>query len=220
MSETRGSILGTRVKRVEDPKFLTVGGSYIGDLDLPGAAHLTYVRSTVAHARIAALDVEAARSAPGVVAVFTAADLGDLAPAPPPMPFMNAMMTRPLLATDTVRFVGEPVAVIVSETPAQGADAVELVFVDYEPLPVVIDPELSATSTTILFPQAANNIVHEMASPDARGSLAKSLSPLTATKFTAVVARPAGGGGFFASNTSKMALPTMWPFFEQGRGPL
>ena len=166
MSETRGSILGTRVKRVEDPKFLTVGGSYIADLDLPGAAHITYVRSTVAHARIAMLDVESARSAPGVVAVFTAADLGDLAPAPPPMPFMNAIMTRPFLATDTVRFVGEPVAVIVSETPAQGADAVELVFVDYQPLPVVIDPELSATSSTMLFPEAGGNIVHEMASPD------------------------------------------------------
>ena len=166
MSETRGSILGTRVIRVEDPKFLTVGGSYIGDLDLPGAAHITYVRSTMAHARLDAIDVDGARRAPGVVAVLTAADLTDLAPAPPPMPFMNAAMARPFLATDRVRFVGEPIAVIVSETRAQGADAAELVLVDYEPLEAVVDFEHAAANDTLLFPDAGSNVVHEMASPD------------------------------------------------------
>ena len=162
MSETHSSILGTRVIRVEDPGFLTVGGNYIADLDLPGAAHVTYVRSTVAHARILSIDAEDARQAPGVVAVFTSADLGSLPPAGPPMPFMNPAMARPFLAGDRVRFVGEPVAVIVSDTRTQGADAAELVLVDYEPLPAVIDFEHSATDPTLLFPDAGTNVVHEI----------------------------------------------------------
>src|SRR5687768_11479049 len=97
------SILGTRVRRVEDPAFLTVGGSYIADLDLPGALHVTFVRSTVAHARITSIDVDEARHAPGVVAVFTAADI-DLAPAPPAFPLVDAAYTRPFLADDVTRF--------------------------------------------------------------------------------------------------------------------
>ena len=162
MSETHSSILGTRVIRVEDPGFLTVGGNYIADLDLPGAAHVTYVRSTVAHARILSIDTEDARQAPGVVAVFTSADLGSLPPAAPPMPFMNPAMARPFLAGDRVRFVGEPVAVIVSDTRTQGADAAELILVGYEPLPAVIDFEHSATDPTLLFPDAGTNVVHEI----------------------------------------------------------
>jgi carbon-monoxide dehydrogenase large subunit len=162
MTETSGSILGTRVLRVEDPAFLTVGGSYIADLDLPGALHVTYVRSTVAHARILGVDVDDARKAPGVVAVFTAADLTDLPPAPPVMPFMNQAVTRPFLAIDTVRFVGEPIAAIVSETRDAGADAAELVSVDYDPLPVVVDPEQAVCDEVLLFPDAGTNIVSTM----------------------------------------------------------
>src|SRR5690606_31030738 len=145
------SILGTRVLRVEDPAFLTVGGNYIADLDLPGAAHVTYVRSTVAHARITAVDVDDARKAPGVIAVFSAADI-DLPPAPPAFPLVDARFTRPFLADGITRFVGEPVAVIVSETPEQGADAAELVYVEYDPLPVVVDPEVAVRDETLLFP--------------------------------------------------------------------
>jgi aerobic carbon-monoxide dehydrogenase large subunit len=158
------SILGTRVLRVEDPAFLTVGGSYIADLDLPGAAHVTYVRSTAAHARISAIDVDDARNAPGVVAVFTAADI-DLAPAPPAFPLVDAAFTRPFLADGVTRFVGEPVAVIVSETRAQGADAAELVFVDYEALPVVVDPEVALRGEVLLFPDTGTNVLLETPSP-------------------------------------------------------
>jgi len=164
MTETRGSILGTRVNRVEDAKFLTEGGSYIADLDLPGAAHVVYVRSTMAHALISSIDVDEARHAPGVVAVFTAADLATLPPAPPPVPFMNQAMTRPFLADGRVRFVGEPVAVIVAESRNAGVDAAELVVVDYAPLGVIVDPEQSATSPTLLFPELGTNVVTEMPS--------------------------------------------------------
>ena len=140
------SIFGDRVVRVEDPKLLTDGGTYVADLRIPeldGAGHVTYVRSTVAHARLTSIEVDEARGAPGVLGVFTAADV-DLADLPPGTPMFNAAMTRPFLARDTVRFVGEPIAVIVTERPEQGADAAELVWADYEPLPAVVDPEDAA----------------------------------------------------------------------------
>src|SRR5436305_1676127 len=134
------TVIGTRVARLEDRTFLTEGGTYVADLQDPlleGALHATYVRSTLAHGTFT-VDAEEARSAPGVVGVFTAADV-DLEPLPAGM--ANPAMSRPLLAKDRVRFVGEPVAVIVSERPSQGADAAELVWVDYEPLDVIVDPE-------------------------------------------------------------------------------
>ena len=156
------SILGNRVVRKEDPKFLTVGGTYVDDIELEGAAYVTYVRSTMAHARITSIDVEEARKAPGVVAVYTGADL-DLEPFPPTMPMFNAAMTRPWLATEVVRFVGDPVVAIVTEERYQGPDAAELVFVEYEPLPALVDPEQSEGSDVLLFPEAGTNVVVELA---------------------------------------------------------
>ena len=151
------SILGNRVLRREDPRFLTVGATYVGDLDLPGAAYLTYVRSTVAHARIESIDVEQARTSPGVVGVFTNDDLG-IAPQPPGMAMLNQDMTRTLLASGVVRYVGEPIVAIVSETRSQGADAAELVIVDYEPLPIVVDPEEARDDHVLLFPELGTNV--------------------------------------------------------------
>src|SRR5687768_10579422 len=127
------SILGNRVLRKEDPKFLTVGGQYVDDLPLPGAAYVTYVRSTIAHARITNLDVSEAGGADGVIAVFTGADV-DLAPIAPGLGFINQSFVRSWLATDTVRFVGEPIVAIVTEQRYQGPDAAELVSVEYDPL--------------------------------------------------------------------------------------
>jgi carbon-monoxide dehydrogenase large subunit len=152
------SVLGNRVPRVEDPRLLTVGGTYIDDVPLDGALHVTYVRSTIAHARIASIDADEARAAPGVVAVFTADDIA-VGPFPPPIPMLNQQMTRPLLATGVVRFVGEPVAAIVSETRAQGVDAAELVVVDYDPLPAVVDMEKAGDTDTFLFPDVGSNDV-------------------------------------------------------------
>ncbi|GAC1478386.1 MAG: xanthine dehydrogenase family protein molybdopterin-binding subunit [Acidimicrobiales bacterium] len=158
------SILGTRVVRKEDPRFLTVGGTYTDDLVIDGAAYVTYVRSTVAHAHIR-VDVSEARSAPGVIAAFTAADI-DLAPLGPVMDMLPAAMARPFIATDTVRFVGETVAVIVTEHRYQGPDAAELVVVDYEPLPAVIDPAAALDGGTLLFPEHGSNIAFDLRAPD------------------------------------------------------
>jgi carbon-monoxide dehydrogenase large subunit len=152
------SLLGNRVLRTEDPKFLTRGGDYVGDVDLADAAAVVYVRSTVAHARIAELDVTAAREMPGVLAVLTHADLG--LPQMPPalgLQMWPAEFNRPLLADGIVRFVGEPVAVIVAEDVYLAADAAEAVFVDYEPLPAVMDLEAALEGGTLLFPAAGTN---------------------------------------------------------------
>lgn len=152
------SIMGTRVVRTEDPAFLTRGAVYTEDLTderLTGAAHLTLVRSPVAHATITSIDVSAARGAPGVVAVLTAADI-DLAPA---LLFGGAdqAMTRPFLATGTVRFVGEPVAAVITDEAYQGQDAADLVEVEYDPLPVVVDLAAAARDEILLFPEAGTN---------------------------------------------------------------
>ncbi len=157
------SILGTRVVRTEDPRLLTVGGTYVDDLrapELSGAAQVTFVRSPVAHALITGIDASAARAEPGVVAVFTASDLDDVAP-PAPGPFTPPdapPMLEPLLATDRVRFVGEPVAIVVTDSLYQGEDAAELVSVDYEPLRPVVSIEDALTGETLLFPDAGTNI--------------------------------------------------------------
>ncbi|HVF32486.1 MAG TPA: xanthine dehydrogenase family protein molybdopterin-binding subunit [Acidimicrobiales bacterium] len=159
------SILGNRVLRKEDPKFLTTGGVYVDDvrMDLVGAAAVTYVRSTMASARILGIDADEARSAPGVLAVFTDDDVrSDLGEFPSDMGVLNQDMVRPWLARGTVRYVGEPVAIVVSETRAQGLDAAELVFVDYEPLPVVVDPEVSRTNETLLHEAAGTNLAFEI----------------------------------------------------------
>jgi aerobic carbon-monoxide dehydrogenase large subunit len=153
------SIMGTRVVRTEDPLFLSRGATYTDDLTderLNGALHLTLVRSPLAHGRFTVVDVEAAKAAPGVVAVLTGADI-DLAPA---LLFgaANRAMVRPFLATDTVRFVGEPVAAVLTEESYQGQDAADLVEIDYDPLPAVIDLKAALSDEVVLFPEAGTNL--------------------------------------------------------------
>ena len=156
-----GSILGNRVIRKEDPKFLTTGGEYVDDLIdeplLKGAAHVTYVRSTVAHGRITGIDASDALSAPGVIAVYTAADL-ELQPMPAAF---NPGAKRTLLASDKVRFVGEPVAAVITETREQGEDAAEMVIVDYDVLPALVDMEEAMTSSTLIFDDCGSNVVFD-----------------------------------------------------------
>jgi carbon-monoxide dehydrogenase large subunit len=152
------SILGTRVVRVEDPRFLTGEGTYIGNLSLPGALHLSFVRSTMAHARLLDIDASDALAMPGVVAVWTAQDI-DLEPAPPAHGFMNKGIRYPFIAKDTVRFVGDIVAVVVSTDKSLGVDAAETVIVDYDPLPVVLDLDESFRNEVIVHEEAGTNVV-------------------------------------------------------------
>ncbi len=137
------SMMGNRVVRTEDPRLLTVGGTYVADLRVPelaGALHVAFARSTAAHARLGDVEVEDARAMPGVVAVVTAADI-DLEPIAPVVPMIDASMSRPVLARDVVRFVGEPIAAVVAESAAEAADAVDAIWADYDPLDAVVAPE-------------------------------------------------------------------------------
>ena len=152
------SILGTRVVRIEDPRFLTGEGTYIANLPMPGALHLTFVRSSMAHAQLLSIDASEALSMPGIRAVWTAADI-DIAPAGPANGMMNQAMLFPYLAKDTVRFVGDLVAIVVSEDKTSGTDAAETVIVDYEPLPVVLDMDDSFSNRVLIHPEAETNVV-------------------------------------------------------------
>ncbi len=167
-----GSILGNRVLRKEDPKFLTSGGKYIEDMNdeplFAGALHVTYVRSTVAHAKITKIDLSDCKTAPGVVAVFTAQDLG-LTEEPSSF---NPLTKRANLAIGKVRWVGELVAAIVTERADQGEDAIERAVVEYETLEPLIDVEQAMNSGTLIYEECGTNIVMgtvEMGLPDNTG---------------------------------------------------
>ncbi len=163
-----GSILGNAVRRVEDPDLLTGRGTYLANLRLPGLLHLSFVRSSVAHATITSIDVSEAADMPGVVAVYTASDLG-LAPHHGFGGVSPVFMRHPL-ASERVRFVGEPVAVVVAETKAEAADAVDAVIVDYEPLEAVADPELAlAAGAPVLFDEIGSNLAHSHGDPRVDG---------------------------------------------------
>jgi carbon-monoxide dehydrogenase large subunit len=159
------SILGNRVLRKEDPRFLRGEGRYVENLPLEGAASVTFVRSLLAHARITELDVSVAAALPNVQ-VLTSADLDLPVFGPPPFPGLNETMGRPLIAGDVVRFVGDIVAIVISDDRAAGADAAELVMVDYEPLPAVVKPEDAAKDDVLLFPEAGTNVAARSGSPD------------------------------------------------------
>ncbi len=143
------SYVGQSVPRREDHRFLTGSGAYVGDLRRPGMAHAAFVRSTAPAARILGIDTAAAEQAPGVVAVFTAADLEEVGPLPvlttPDERFARAFSLffeppdAPCMARDEVHYVGEPLAVVVAEDRYRAEDAAELVQVRYEPLDPVLD---------------------------------------------------------------------------------
>jgi carbon-monoxide dehydrogenase large subunit len=147
-------------------------GSYTDDVKLPGTLHAAFVRAGVAHGTITSIESSEAKSAPGVVGVFTGEDLGmkDLFVAEPMGPPAPDAMKRPVLAYDRVRFLGEPIAVVVAETRAQAVDAAELVFVDVDPLPVVVDPlEAAEDSSERLFPEHPNLAFEAPGGDDALG---------------------------------------------------
>src|ERR1019366_808537 len=161
------NVIGQRVRRREDPRFLTGAGLYVDDVELPGAKRVTFVRSDWAHAKILGIDTSAAAEIPGT-RVFTAADV-DLPTNPlPPFLGIDEPMQRPFLASDTVRFVGDIVAIVVSDGRELGVDAAELVDVEYDALPVVTNLRDAARDEVLLFPDVGTNVCMRQApaSPD------------------------------------------------------
>jgi len=137
--------VGRALPRAEDRRFVKGEAKYAGDLTLPDVLHAAFVRSLYAHGRIVSVDVDAVRAMPGVRAVLTAADVEELVD---PFPLFASggagaeivPAMHPVLASDRVRYVGQPVVLVVAETPELAADAAEYVLVDVEELNAVVDP--------------------------------------------------------------------------------
>ena len=173
------SVIGDSPRRREDARFITGRGAYIDDLTFDGQSRAVFVRSPHAHARIRSIDVAASRRAPGVLAVLTAAEakadgLKHL------RPYAEANVQtgerfifdeQPLLAGEKVRFMGETVAMVIAETLAQALDAVELVAVDYEPLPAVTSAKAAvAPGAPLLSPDVPGNTCMDWRTGDAKGA--------------------------------------------------
>jgi aerobic carbon-monoxide dehydrogenase large subunit len=155
-------VIGTALKRREDPRFITGAGSYLADIKLPGLVHSAVLRSPYAHARITSIDTKAAKARPGVLAVFTGEDFADVNPLPCAWAaggVENHLNTPRILAIDTVRWTGDGVAMVVAETEEQATDAIEAINVKYAPLPVVVDAEKAIKpGAPQLHESAPNNI--------------------------------------------------------------
>ncbi len=146
---------GTPIRRNEDARLLSGQALFVDDVELPGLLHAAFLRSNVAHGRIRSIDVAAARARPGVIAVYTAVDLGDYwAPGPllvPPPPIAGITFnqrTQVPLAKDKVRHVGEPLAVVLAESRYLAEDALADIVIDIEPLPAVVDLEKAVTGNS------------------------------------------------------------------------
>ncbi|BBZ33432.1 xanthine dehydrogenase family protein molybdopterin-binding subunit [Mycolicibacterium confluentis] len=150
---------GTRVARVEDTRLLTGNGTFVDDVVRPGMLHACFVRSPFARAKVNSIDTSAALALPGVIAVFTAADLNpDVREAWHAVAGKDMPDTpRPPLAEDEVKFVGDPVALLIAENRYLAEDAIELVDVDYEPLPAIADFTKAQTSDVLVHAEYANN---------------------------------------------------------------
>jgi len=163
--DTEGSstlLLGAPVRRLEDLNLIKGAGTYVGDLITEDTLHCAFVRSPLAHGEFAPPDLEEVIDMPGVVAAFRNDTLGlaDL-PSSPGRGAPEAVgMGQPALARDQVRHVGEPIAVVVAETPAQAVDAAETIWVDIEPLPVVTSAFHALRDEVLLFPDVGSNLVN------------------------------------------------------------
>ena len=158
---------GARIPRVEDPRLLQGRGTYVDDVTRPGLLHACFVRSPLPRGRIVSIDATEARALPGVCAVFLAEDLNpgaheqwhsQLGPQSPETP-------RPPLAEGEVRFVGDPVALVVAESRYVAEDACELVVVDYEPLPPIVDYVAAVDADVLVHDEYGSNVVHDDGAP-------------------------------------------------------
>jgi aerobic carbon-monoxide dehydrogenase large subunit len=156
---TQGSILGHRVLRVEDRELITGAGDYTADLPEDGAYHACFVRSVIAHGTLTSIACDEARAMPGVRAVYTFDEIG-LAPRPGLPGVVPDGMARPHLARGKVRFVGDIVALVIADSPAQAQDAAEHVVADIEPLPAAVGiEETLAEGAAVLFDEVGSNQV-------------------------------------------------------------
>lgn len=220
------SFIGRSQPRKEDRRLLLGQGQYVADLMLPRTLHAAFVRSNVAHARISSFDVSAALASPGTVMVMTGADLAQILPPVPdhqvalPSKWEKSVRhnllnpQQPLLAHDKVRHVGEAVAVVIADSRYAAEDAAELVQVEYETLPAIVDPERGLdTDAAVLHEQYKTNLIGEftVGYGDAAATLAE--APFRITKrfhHHRYAAIPMEGRGVIASFDPRTESVTVW----------
>ena len=157
-------LIGSPIERVEDLRFLRGDGTFVADVNREGQLHAAILRSSVAHGLLRNINSEAALNLAGVEAVITASDLGSQVPVIPlrlqPLPELDPFR-QPMLADDKVRYVGEPIAVVVADTPAVAEDALEDIELDIEPLPAITGKADAEAAKSVLFEKHGSNISME-----------------------------------------------------------
>ncbi|HXI61587.1 MAG TPA: xanthine dehydrogenase family protein molybdopterin-binding subunit, partial [Pyrinomonadaceae bacterium] len=158
-------LVGKRIKRTEDPRLIKGLAHYVDDIGLPGTLHVAFVRSIYAHARISGIDTTEAMKAPGVLAVYTGKDIANVGPVPcaAALPDLKVPDYR-VLATGKALFVGHPIAAVVATDKYLARDAVDLVAVDYEELPAVVDAEAAAQGGNLVHDSFGDNIAYKLTS--------------------------------------------------------
>ena len=207
--------IGRALPRFEDERFLTGAAKYVDDLRLAGMLHAAFARSPVAHARIQAIRTEEARSVPGVRLVLTAADIADEFGA---FPINHAdadvvEIPHPVLASERVRYAGEPFAVVVAESAAAAVDAAELVQLDFEQLPAAIEPGDALRGDVVLHDEAPDNVLvrWHRAEGDVDGAFARAAHVVRRRiRMPRLVAAALEPRGALASYDAAADLLTIW----------
>src|ERR1700682_6377377 len=164
------AMLGSPIKRREDPRLITGQATYVDDIKIPGMLYMAVLRSPYGHARINSINTKAAKKHPGVIAVYTADDMrgivGNVAIAVPLGEIANGMGVHGPLADGKVRFYGDPVAVVIADDRYVARDARDLIEVDYEPLPAVVDTEKAMQpGAPLLYEEFGTNIGFSITPP-------------------------------------------------------
>ena len=221
-ARTTNRLVGSPVERIEDLRFLRGRGEYVGDLALDGMLHAAILRSAVAHGRIRAIDVSAARARPGVRAVITAAEIGTVPLIPQRLDVLPefSRYQQPVIAQHKVRYVGEPLAMVVADSAALAEDALEAVGVNIEALPAVADRDTARADKIRLF-DGESNVTTTLTALKGDAAAALATAPYVRRerfkvhRFTAVPMEPrgllahwdAGAGKLTVYGAAKIAFP-------------
>ena len=160
-----GKYVGKRIKRTEDPRLIKGLAHYVDDIRLPDTLHVAFIRSLYAHARINNIDTTAAANAPGVIAVYTGKDINAIGPVPcaAALPDLKVPDYR-VLATGKALFVGHPIVAVVATDKYAARDALDLIDIDYDELPAVVDVEAAATGGAVIHESFGDNIAYKLTS--------------------------------------------------------
>jgi carbon-monoxide dehydrogenase large subunit len=209
------AFIGSAVERREDFRFLRGRGEYVGDVARPGLLHAAILRSSIAHGRIRAIDATAARARPGVHAVITAAEIGNPVPKIPLRQEATPEFQRfeqPVIAERKVRYVGEPIAVIIADTQALAEDALEAIELDIEALPVVADRDIARRSEVLAFEETGTNLTMTFSAVKGDAEAAFASAPYTRRehfkvhRFTAVMMETRGFVADWDSTANRLTV--------------